>query len=311
MAPFFLYALQLNTMYKLHLIISLSLLIFSGNIMAKINVLACEAEWAALTHAIAGDTATIYSATNHLQDAHYIQARPSLIAKARRADLLICSGASLEQGWLPVLIRKSGNHKIKPGAAGYFMATDYVELLEKPKIADRSHGDIHMEGNPHVHFDPNRMLIIAKVLVDKLSSIMPSAKALYQQNYTLLRDNIEVMLDKYANKIAELKGAKVVVHHHNWIYLLDWLSMERRASLEDKPGIPPSAKHLQKLTQLVNNKEVIAILVAGYQNQQPSDAFNKKTGIPKVVLDYSPVDPYADKALITWYESILNALTNV
>ena len=296
-------------MYKFKLITVILLILCSENIFAKVHVLACEAEWAALMQEIAGDTATIYSATNYLQDAHYIQARPSLIAKARRADLLICSGASLEQGWLPILIRKSGNHNIKPGAAGYIMAADHLQLLEKPKVADRSHGDIHMQGNPHVHFDPQRMLMIAKVVVEKLSAIKPKNAAIYTNNYQLLDANLNKLLTKYKSKIAQLKGAKVVVHHHNWVYLLDWLEMHRVASLEDKPGIPPTAQHLQRLTKITTNNNILAILVAGYQNQKPSDFFSQQTNIKKVVLAYSPIDWRADNALVNWYESMLQALT--
>ena len=70
---------------------------------AALRVLACEPEWAALTRELAGDLAEVDSATTALQDPHRIEARPSLLAKARRADLLVCTGAELEMGWLPLL----------------------------------------------------------------------------------------------------------------------------------------------------------------------------------------------------------------
>jgi len=121
---------------------------------ASVDVFACEPEWAALTREIGGDKVSIYQATTALQDVHHIQARPSLLAHVRSADLIVCSGADLEVGWLPVLMQSGGNPKIRIGQPGYFMASDYVPKLEVPTSVDRSMGDIHPFGNPHVHTDP-------------------------------------------------------------------------------------------------------------------------------------------------------------
>ena len=130
---------------------------------AKLKVFACEPEWGSLVHELAGDKVDVDVATSALQDVHVIEAKPSLIAKVRSADLVVCTGAELEVGWLPQLIKQSGNSKVASGA-GYFMAASQVKLLEKPTALDRANGDVHPDGNPHIQLDPRRVLVIAKAL---------------------------------------------------------------------------------------------------------------------------------------------------
>src|SRR5436190_5007831 len=122
-------------------------------VLAALNVFACEPEWAALAQEIGGDKVSAYSATTALQDPHRIEARPSLIARARNADLLICSGSELEVGWVPLLLVQSGNSRIQPGSPGFLEVSQFVVKLEVPRVVDRALGDIHPAGNPHVHLD--------------------------------------------------------------------------------------------------------------------------------------------------------------
>ena len=121
---------------------------------AALNVFTCEPEWASLAQELGGDKVAVFSATTAQQDPHRVEARPSLIARFRNADVLICSGSELEVGWLPLLFTQSGNGRIQPGAPGYIEASQYVVRLEVPKVIDRALGDIHPQGNPHVHLDP-------------------------------------------------------------------------------------------------------------------------------------------------------------
>src|SRR5215813_8397392 len=115
---------------------------------ANLNVFACEPEWAALSTEIGGDKVSVYIATVGTQDPHQVQARPSLIARAHTPDISVCTGAELENGWLPLIIQQSGNSKIA-GGPGVFDATSAVPLLERPSSLDRAQGDIHAGGNPH------------------------------------------------------------------------------------------------------------------------------------------------------------------
>src|SRR6266513_4939590 len=128
---------------------------------AALNVFTCEPEWGALAQELGGDKVSVFSATTALQDRHRVEARPSLIARIRSADLLICSGSELEIGWIPLLLTQSGNSKIQLGSPGYFEASQHVARLEIPKVIDRALGDMHPGGNPHVHTDPRNIARIA------------------------------------------------------------------------------------------------------------------------------------------------------
>ena len=140
----------------MRLLIVFVLLLAPASSFAKLQIFACEPEWAALSAALAGDQADIFTATTALQDPHHIEARPSLIARMRNADLVVCSGAELETGWLPLLLRASANPKVQLNQPGYFEAAMQVERLDIPVQLDRSAGDVHSQGNPHVHLDPHR-----------------------------------------------------------------------------------------------------------------------------------------------------------
>ena len=139
----------------------------SSNAMAVLEVFACEPEWASLASEIGGDKVKTFSATHARQDPHFIKARPSLISKVRRADLIVCSGADLEIGWLPLLLERAGAD-VQRGAVGNLMAYQYVPLLEIPTVVDRSLGDIHPDGNPHIHLDPRNLLLVGKELLNRL-----------------------------------------------------------------------------------------------------------------------------------------------
>ena len=290
---------------KRHWLSVLLLTLCSSTAFAQLTIFACEPEWAALTRALAGDEAKVYSATTDQQDPHHIQARPSLIAKVRRADLLVCTGAELEVGWLPLLLRKAGNAKVQPGQVGYFMATDHVSMLEKPTVLDRSLGDIHAAGNPHVHLDPYRMQQVAIALVSSLVKIDPSNEKDYQENLRTFTLEWRSAISQWEKQAERLQGKRIVVNHNNWVYLERWLGLERLAVLEARPGLAPSSSHLSEvLTQLSANPAEM-ILLAGYQNVKPALWLSKKTGLRVVNLPFSPS---SEENLIHWFNRLLQPL---
>ncbi len=284
------------------------LLMLSQQVLAQVNVLACEPEWAALAVTIGGKQVNVHSATTALQDPHHVQARPSLIAKTRRADLLICSGSELEIGWLPVLLRKSGNKKIQPGSSGYFMATSYVELLDQRKTVDRSEGDVHASGNPHIHTNPQHLLTVAKALSEKLSTIDPANAKHYHLRHQLFSEQLTTSLKQWQVKIKRLNGKHIVVHHDSWLYLAQWLKLKKVATLEPKPGVPPSSGHLSSLLTQLKSNPADMIIYASYQDDRASNWLSKKSGVPKVALPYSVNNWQKDNAITYWYQKILDNL---
>jgi len=272
---------------------------------AKLDVFACEPEWAALTKALAGEKANVFSATHAGQDPHHIQARPSLIAKLRKADLAVCTGAELETGWMPMLQRRARNPKVLPGKQGYFEATQQVALLDKPDNLDRAEGDVHGDGNPHVQLDPRRILKIAESLSKRLQVIDPDNKSFYQKRLSGFVGPLQDSITQWQQQAKLLQGKQVIVHHREWIYLLDWLGLTRVGSLEPKPGIPPTLEHLAKLKQLSADM----IILSPLNNTKPSKWLNEKTQAPVVVLPHTVSATPGTDSYIDLFNEIIARLT--
>ncbi|VVC85187.1 zinc ABC transporter substrate-binding protein [Sideroxydans sp. CL21] len=263
------------------------LLLLSGNVHAALNVFACEPEWAALTQQLAGDKASIYTATGPLQDPHQVQARPSLIAKARSAQLLVCTGAELEIGWMPVVVRESTNNNIQPGSIGYFEAAKYITMLEVPGRLDRADGDVHAAGNPHIQTDARNYLPIAAALSKRLIQLDPANTAYYQQRYGAFDPQWRAAIVKWEKQAAPLRGIPVVVHHKGFPYLNDWLGLVEVAELEPKPGMEPSASYLEKVLNELQQHPARMVLRAAYQSERPSEWIADRAHIPAVMLPFT------------------------
>ncbi len=291
-----------------HLQLLLLLVSSLGNhqAVASLNVFTCEPEWAALAKVLGAGQLEIFSATTAMQDPHHIQARPSLIARARRADLLVCTGAELETGWLPLLLRKSGNAKIQPGQPGYFMAASYVSLLEKPEILDRSQGDIHAAGNPHIHLDPRRVATVAIALASILEKLDPAHHKDYQQALQQFSAQWQTDIQRWKKQASALRDKRIVVNHNSWVYLEDWLELQRVATLEPRPGIPPTSSYLSGVLLEMQASPADLIIYADYKDERPVKWLSEKTRIKNVALPFSVKN---DQDLFQWYDTIINGLT--
>jgi zinc/manganese transport system substrate-binding protein len=265
----------------------LLLLAFALPAQAELQILACEPEWSALAKEIGGDLVATESATTPFQDPHYIQARPSLIARVRRADLIICTGADLEVGWLPQLLRQAGNGDVQPGQAGFLTASDYVEMLDKPASVDRSLGDIHPYGNPHIQTDPRNIGLVASALADRLAQLDPANAAQYRERYADFAERWQQAVERWSAAVAPLRGTGIVTHHKGWIYVERWAGLDEIANLEPKPGLPPSAGHLAELLDQLVDKPVRLIVRSVYEDEKASDWLAERKGIPAVVLPHT------------------------
>lgn len=260
---------------------------WSGVAWSAPVIFACEPEWGALAKALVADQAEVYVATTAAQDPHFIEARPSLLAAARRADMLVCTGAELEAGWLPVLLRESANNKIQPGAVGHFMAADYVEKLDVPVRLDRSEGDVHAEGNPHVHLDPRNIAPVMRALAGAIREALPALAVGISQRETAFLSRWEQALAGWTERAKLLKGVPVFVQHANSRYLTAWLQLNVVGAIEPKPGIPPNAKHLASVVALHRALPAKMVLVAAYENPKPSQWLGEQVNIPVVAIPFT------------------------
>jgi zinc/manganese transport system substrate-binding protein len=283
----------------------------NSEVQAELSVFACEPEWAALSNELGGDDISTYSATSGLQDPHYIQARPSLIAKARRADLMVCTGAELETGWLPLLQRKSGNKAIQTGADGLFFATDFVSLKGKPTTLDRSMGHIHSAGNPHIQTNPYLILTVAKQLNLRFQKLDPDHAQQYQLRWLDFKQRWEAAITQWEVKAITLQGMNLVVQHDNWAYLFEWLKLNKVATLEAKPGVPPSISDLNQVLEQLKSTPAKAVIHAAYQSSRASDWLKNKTDITKVTLPFTVGGTPQSSTLFELFDDTIDQLLTV
>jgi zinc/manganese transport system substrate-binding protein len=275
---------------------------------AALRVFACEPEWAALAQELGGPLVEASSATTALQDPHQVQAKPSLIARVRNADLLVCTGAELEIGWLPPLLQQSGNAKVQAGQPAHFLAADLVRKLEVPGQVDRSQGDVHAAGNPHIQTDPRNIATVATALGARLQQLDPANAAQYAKRQADFTQRWQQAVARWSAQAAPLKGVAVVSQHKGFAYLYDWLGLKEVAVLEPKPGVEPTVSTLQGVQAALQAQPARMVIHAAYQDPRPSDWLSKNAGIPVVNIPFTVGGSAAAKDLFALFDDTVARL---
>jgi zinc/manganese transport system substrate-binding protein len=269
------------------LLLALGALVIAFPAMAKLSIFTCEPEWGSLAQELGGDKASVFSATTALQDPHRVEARPSLIARVRTADLLVCTGAELEIGWLPLLLTQSGNARVQPGSSGYLEASQHVAKLEIPQVVDRSLGDIHPSGNPHVHLDPRNIARVAEVLGQRMAQLDPGNASAYKERASSFQQRWQSATQRWERDAAKLKGVAVVGYHKDFSYFIHWAGMRQVGSLEPKPGIPPTPTHLAELIEQMKRDPAKAVIYSAYNSPRAAEFLAERAKIPTVMMPYT------------------------
>ena len=278
---------------------------------AELKVLATTPEWAALLRELGGDKVDVYAATSAFQDVHRVDAKPSLVARARNAGLVVATGADLEIGWLPVLLRESGNARIQPGGPGYFEAAGYLHLLEIPASVDRSMGDVHPLGNPHVHLDPHNIALVATALTARLVAVDAANDKVYEARGADFQLRWKAAITRWEQQAALLKDMPVVVIHRDQVYLCHWLGLREIAAIEPKPGVPPSSSYLAELVIRLTAAPPKLILRNAYNDSKAVDWLSERIHVSVVLLPYSVGGTPAAKDLFGLFDDTINRLTGV
>jgi zinc/manganese transport system substrate-binding protein len=224
---------------------------------------------------------------------------------------VVCTGAELEVGWLPMLLRRGNNSRVLPGSPGYFMAADHINVLAKPVVLDRSEGDVHPYGNPHIHLDPRNYPPIARALVKRMQELDADNSDAYQSRGEAFSSRWQAALEDWQHRAKPLKGLRTVVYHDGWIYLNAWLGLQQVAVLEPKPGIPPTSGHLSGVLKLMEADPARVIIRAPYQNARAADWLHQQTGIPIRVLPYTVGGNPDAEDLFGLFDSTLELLSQV
>jgi zinc/manganese transport system substrate-binding protein len=277
---------------------------------AAVKILATVPEWGALAREIGGERVDVMVATTAMQDPHRIEARPSLIARARSADLVIATGAELETGWLPLLVRESGNRHIQPGQPGYLEAASAVQLRDVPQTVDRAMGDVHAAGDPHFHLDPRNILPVASALFERLAQLDPAGATAYRDNLEHFAERWRAAMVRWETEGADLKGAAFLQVHRSFGYLAHWLELENRGELEPKPGIEPGSAHLARIVANQQSAPAVMILRAAYQDETAARWVRKRTGLPSVTLPFTVGGTPQATDLFSLFDDTLARLKN-
>ena len=200
---------------------------------------------------------------------------------------MICSGAELETGWLPLLLRQAGNANVLPGKTGYFEASAFVQRLDIPVTVDRSMGDVHAGGNPHVHLDPRRIAKIAIKLTERMQQLDPEGVRFYQHRQNDFDQRWQKAISQWQQLAIPLKGKRVVVHHKDWVYLFNWLDIKIAGALEPKPGLPTTVGHLVELKQALEKSTASMIVYTAYQSPRAAKRFSQMAGLTAIELPYT------------------------
>ena len=273
-----------------------------------LQVVATLPDYANIAERIGGDRVQVQAIVHGEQDAHYIRPKPSFVAMVRRADVLIDTGLDLEM-WLPTVIDKSGNSKVRSGQVGYVAVSKGVELLEKPQVVSRIEGGVHLYGNPHITCSPVNMRVVARNIAAGLIKNDPTGEADYAKRrdaFVLEMDErlfgkalVDILggdtladlagkgklvsflekqtyedkplLDRlggWMKQMLPLRGNPIVTYHKNWVYFVTLFGLEEAGTVEPKPGIPPSPRHVLELTDMMKQRKIGLILAANYFDEQ-------------------------------------------
>ena len=287
---------------------SLLLAAFVLPAQAALTIFATVPEWGALAQEIGGDKVKIYNATHGLQDPHRIEAKPSLIAQARSAQLVLATGAELEIGWLPIVIRESGNARIQVGQPGYFEAAKFVTMLDIPAVLDRAHGDVHAGGNPHIQTDPRNLLKIGEALAARLAEIDPANAMAYHTSFQTFSGKLRTAITRWEKEAAPLKGAPILVQHKAFPYLQNWLGLKEVGSLEPKPGVEASSAYLAEIVARQASQPAKFVIRPAYQYDAPSVWIAERTKIPAVALPFTVGGTPEAKDLFSLYDDTIRRL---
>lgn len=277
-----------------------SLVIGSGLMAERLNVVASTPDIASIAESVGGERVSVTSLARGTEDPHGVRPRPSFPRILRQADLLIEGGAELEHGWLPQSIRSSRNAGIFPGKNGHVLASQDVDLIDAPLgPADRAQGHVHAAGNPHFLLDPENAGIVAGTIAGRLAEIDPEHASVYEENRKAFQQALDERIEEWKERLAPFEGTAVVTYHETFDYLARSFGFEIIGEIEPQPGAEPTPRHLAGLIRAMRDRKAPMIWVETYRPRRTADRVAGETGavvlvMPDLVGGAPGIDNYFD-----------------
>jgi zinc/manganese transport system substrate-binding protein len=296
-------------MKKIKIIFGLLLLITSFNSSAALRVVTTTQDLAAIAKVVGAQYIDVHSLTLGTRDPHFATAKPSMIRKVFRADLLLLIGADMEVGWLPPLLLSARNNQVQSGNSGYLDLSSVIPLLGKTsEVVSRDMGDVHAKGNPHYWLDPRNGIRMAKAIGDRLALLDPQHANEYNANVLQFEKNINNKFIEWRAALQHLKNKPVIAYHTSFVYLANAFNFHIVDEVEPKPGITPSAASLTKLITLIKREQISVLIMEPYYERRSSRYLNEQTSIQIAVLPQSVGAQPEIKSYIDLFDGIVKAL---
>jgi zinc/manganese transport system substrate-binding protein len=273
----------------------------------QLNVVATTSNMGMLARTVGGDAVNVTVLAAPDRDAHYLQVRPSMMAAIRRADLVVAVGAELEIGWLPPAIQGGANPRVNPGQPGYFEAARSVQLIDAGQPADRSLGDVHPQGNPHIYLDPIRMSVAAEALAEHMADLRPALAGQFRANALKFSDTIDERMPDWLARTTNAPG--VLFFHADGNYMARRFGVPVYGTIEPLPGIPPSASHLNDLVKRLSG-ETGVIMYAVYDPPAGPEFLGRQLGWPRHALPHNvPLNDLSAEAYFVLIDNWVEAFS--
>ncbi len=292
------------------LIFTLLAAALTANASAKLNVITTTTDLRSIAAEVAGDLANVESLGRGTQDPHFIEAKPSFMLKANKADLVISTGMELEIGWLPSILAGARNPKVNAGERGNLEVGPSVEPLEVPTgNISRSDGDVHPAGNPHVTLDPIRAGEIGVLIAKRMGELDTANAAKFDANAKALQSRLVDKTKGWTERVKKSGVTKIVTYHKTLTYFLDRFKLENPAILEPKPGIPPTSGHIIDVIKIVKEKKIPLILVENYFDATVTTKIKQEVpGLRAVTIPVAVEGAAGVAKLDDLYETIVKAI---
>ncbi len=273
-------------MKRILLLTACLLALGAGQAAAKLKVVATLSDLGEIARLVGGDDVEVEILCPGATDPHYLPAKPSLARKLGKADLLVYTGLELEVGWLPSLIRKARNPKVRAGAPGELdCSTALTEILDVPHDhLDRGHGDVHPLGNPHYTLDPRAMVHVAHRMAARMGELDPDNDAEYRHRADHFAEAMRGKLREWETAVAPARDHHILLYHQTWTYLVHWLGLEVYGEIEHRPGIAPSPRHVQTMVEQGRELGDVIVVAATWSHVDVARETARRIGCPLAVL---------------------------
>lgn len=260
----------------------------AATVHAKVRVVTTLTDLADITREVGGDLVEVRSLATGVEDTHGVPMKPSFVPVMNRADLIVLVGFDCEHAFLPALLEASKNPRIQKGNVGYVDCSQGITPADVPKSTDHSEGDVHPYGNPHYMLDPVLAKTAVQNIYNALVRVAPDQQAVFTHNRDAYLAKLDAKIAEWQAAVASIRGEKFVSYHEHWVYFAERFGLKYFATIELKPGIDPTARHIEELIRTMKGEHVKLVVREPQFPEKVPRLIAEQTGSALVKLPIMP-----------------------